>query len=66
MISEAPDRPQPRLDRDAGTGMPATILSKLRCTVLGSRFVVLSHNTIRGAAGGTLKVAEAPAAGGRP
>ncbi len=65
VISEAPDRPQPRLDRDAGAGMSATIGRTRRCPVLGWRFVVLSHNTIRGAAGGTLKVAEALAAGGR-
>lgn len=65
VISEAPDRPQPRLDRDAGTGMAATIGRVRRCPVLGWRFVVLSHNTIRGAAGGTLKVAEALLAGGR-
>lgn len=65
IVSDAPDRPQPRLDRDAGEGMAATIGRVRPCPVLGWRFVVLSHNTIRGAAGGTVKVAETLAAGGR-
>lgn len=65
VVSHAPDRPQPRLDRDAGIGMTATIGRVRPCPVLGWRFVVLSHNTIRGAAGGTLKIAESLAAGGR-
>ncbi|MFN7966133.1 MAG: aspartate-semialdehyde dehydrogenase [Acidobacteriota bacterium] len=52
------DRPQPRLDRMAGGGM-AVVVSKVRvCPVLGLKFEVLSHNTVRGAAGGTLLIAE--------
>ena len=65
VISRAPDRPQPRLDRDAGIGMTATIGRVRPCPALGWRFVVLSHNTIRGAAGGTLRIAESLVAGGR-
>ncbi|MFQ3660129.1 MAG: aspartate-semialdehyde dehydrogenase [Anaerolineae bacterium] len=52
------DRPQPRRDRDAGNGM-ATSIGRLRmCPVLGYKFVTLSHNTIRGAAGSSILNAE--------
>jgi aspartate-semialdehyde dehydrogenase len=52
------NRPQPRLDRDAGGGM-ATVIGRLRpCEVLDVRFVCLAHNTIRGAAGGSVLNAE--------
>ncbi len=55
---DEPDRPQPRFDRQTGKGMSAT-MGKLRpCPVLGWKFEVLSHNTIRGAAGGTVLLAE--------
>jgi aspartate-semialdehyde dehydrogenase len=55
--SEA-DRPQPRLDRMTGKGM-ATVVGRLRPDpVFDIRMVVLSHNTIRGAAGGSLYNAE--------
>ncbi len=47
----APDRPQPRLDRDRGRGM-AAVAGRLRpCNIFDWKFTVLSHNTIRGAAG---------------
>jgi aspartate-semialdehyde dehydrogenase len=53
-----PDRPQPRLDRMEGRGM-ATIVGRLRPDpIFHVRFVVLSHNTIRGAAGGSVYNAE--------
>lgn len=52
------DRPQPRLDRDRENGM-ATIIGRIRpCEVLDYKFVVLSHNTIRGAAGAAILNAE--------
>jgi len=55
---EERDRPQPRKDRDAGRGM-AVIVGRLReCPVMDCRFVALSHNTIRGAAGGAILSAE--------
>ncbi len=58
VIREEPNRPQPRLDRDAGQGM-ATSIGRLRpCAVLDVRFVTLAHNTIRGAAGGSVLNAE--------
>jgi aspartate-semialdehyde dehydrogenase len=52
------DRPQPRLDRDAENGM-ATVVGRLReCKVLDYKFVLLGHNTLRGAAGATVLNAE--------
>lgn len=55
---DAPDRPQPQYDRDAERGMGVTIGRLRRCEVLDYRFVCLSHNTIRGAAGAALLNAE--------
>lgn len=52
------DRPQPRFDVDAGHGMTATIGRLRPCNVLDWKFTVLSHNTIRGAAGAALLNAE--------
>lgn len=52
------DRPQPRLDRDAGRGMSVTVGRIARDTVMDYRFVALSHNTIRGAAGAAILNAE--------
>ena len=55
---EANDRPQPRFDIDMGAGM-TTVVGRLRpCSVLDWKFTVLSHNTIRGAAGAALLNAE--------
>jgi aspartate-semialdehyde dehydrogenase len=54
----APDRPQPRFDIDLGAGM-TTAVGRLRpCGVLDWKFTVLSHNTIRGAAGAAVLNAE--------
>lgn len=58
VVAAAEDRPQPRLDRAAGEGMSAVVGRVRPCPVLGLRFSVLTHNTIRGAAGGTLLVGE--------
>jgi len=58
------DRPQPRLDRGLGAGMAAVVGRVRECPALGLRMEVLSHNTIRGAAGGTLLIAELLAARG--
>lgn len=58
LYQSAADRPQTRLDRDAGAGMTVT-LGRLRpCSILQYKFVLLGHNTIRGAAGGSLLNAE--------
>jgi aspartate-semialdehyde dehydrogenase len=54
----AVDRPQPRLDRMRGHGMAATVGRLRECALLDWKFVVLSHNTIRGAAGAALLNAE--------
>jgi aspartate-semialdehyde dehydrogenase len=54
----AVDRPQPRLDRMRGNGMAATIGRLRECSLLDWKFVVLSHNTIRGAAGAAVLNAE--------
>jgi aspartate-semialdehyde dehydrogenase len=54
----ANDRPQPRFDADLGAGMTATVGRLRPCGVLDWKFTVLSHNTIRGAAGAALLNAE--------
>jgi aspartate-semialdehyde dehydrogenase len=58
------DRPQPRRDRDAGNGMAASVGRVRACPLLDLRLVALSHNTIRGAAGGALLNAELLVASG--
>ncbi len=58
ILHTAPDRPQPRLDRLAGGGMP-THVGRLRPDpIFDYKFLVLGHNTIRGAAGGAILNAE--------
>lgn len=58
VVRDEPDRPQTRRDRDTGRGM-STVVGRVRpCPILGVKFVCLSHNTIRGAAGGSLLNAE--------
>jgi aspartate-semialdehyde dehydrogenase len=58
ILHTADDRPQPRLDRLAGRGM-ATQVGRLRPDPLFDwKFIVLGHNTIRGAAGGAILNAE--------
>lgn len=65
VVMEAPDRPQPRLDRDLDGGMAVTVGRVRPCPVLTLRFIVLSHNLERGAAGAALLNAELAAARGR-
>lgn len=50
----AKDAPQPKLHRLFGEGMSVVIGRLRRCSLLGWKFVVLSHNTVRGAAGSAL------------
>ena len=52
------DRPQTKLDRDFEHGMGITFGRLRKDNVLGWKFVALSHNTIRGAAGGAILLAE--------
>jgi len=58
VVRDEPDRPQTYLDRDAGHGMAVTAGRVRHCEVLHVKFVLLSHNTIRGAAGGAILNAE--------
>jgi aspartate-semialdehyde dehydrogenase len=58
IVREERDRPQPRFDRDAGRGMSAVVGRIRPCPVFDIRLVVLSHNTIRGAAGAAILNAE--------
>ena len=55
---EEDDRPQTKLDRDYGNGMGITIGRLREDRILDYRFVCLSHNTLRGAAGGAVLMAE--------
>jgi aspartate-semialdehyde dehydrogenase len=58
IFREEADRPQPRKDRDAENGMAVTVGRLRPCKVFDYRFVGLSHNTVRGAAGGAILMAE--------
>jgi aspartate-semialdehyde dehydrogenase len=53
-----PDRPQPRRDRDGGAGMLVTVGRIRECPLLDIRLVSVSHNTLRGAASGSILNAE--------
>lgn len=57
-VETRPDRPQPRLDLERGKGMTVTVGRLRPCPILDLRFVCLSHNTIRGAAGAAVQNAE--------
>jgi aspartate-semialdehyde dehydrogenase len=59
------DRPQPRLDRNRGKGMAATVGRLRPCSLLDWKFTVLSHNTIRGGAGAAVLNGEFLAATGK-
>jgi aspartate-semialdehyde dehydrogenase len=65
VVRDEPDRPQPRLDRDAGNGMSVSVGRIREDNVLDYRFVALSHNTIRGAAGAAILNAELLIANGK-
>ncbi len=57
-VRREPDRPQPIRDRDVERGMAITVGRVRPCPLLDLRFVVLGHNTLRGAAGGAIHNAE--------
>ncbi len=62
---DGPDSPQPRLHLELEKGM-ATVIGRLRpCPLFGWKFVALTHNTLRGAAGGAILAAELALADGR-
>jgi aspartate-semialdehyde dehydrogenase len=58
VVRVEPDRPQTRLDRDAGRGMAVSVGRVRSCDVLDIKFIALGHNTIRGAAGASVLNAE--------
>ena len=57
-VTDEPSRPQTRLDRDNGNGMSITVGRVFPDNVFDYRFVALSHNTVRGAAGSAILNAE--------
>ena len=57
-VCDEPTRPQPRLDRDSGNGMTITVGRVFPDNIFDYRFVALSHNTVRGAAGSAVLNAE--------
>jgi aspartate-semialdehyde dehydrogenase len=58
IIREEQDRPQPRKDREVDKGMAVSVGRIRPCNVFDIRFVAVSHNTVRGAAGGGILNAE--------
>ena len=58
IMHDEPDRPQPRLDRDAEDGMSVSVGRVQDCNVLDVKLVSLVHNTLRGAASGAILNAE--------
>jgi aspartate-semialdehyde dehydrogenase len=58
LVRTEENRPQPRLDRMTGKGMTTVVGRVRKDSLLDARLVVLSHNTIRGAAGGSIYNAE--------
>lgn len=59
-----PDRPQPKLDRNTENGMAVCIGRLREDTLFDYKFACMSHNTLRGAAGGGVLLAELLAAKG--
>lgn len=58
IYNSLPDRPQPRLDRGVGNGYSVTVGRVRRCNVFDIRLVLFGHNTVVGAAGGSILNAE--------
>jgi aspartate-semialdehyde dehydrogenase len=58
IVRHEPDRPQPRRDRDAGDGMSVSVGRVRPCPIFDIRLVTVVHNTVRGAAGGSVLNAE--------
>jgi aspartate-semialdehyde dehydrogenase len=58
ILRKEPDRPQPRLDRMANAGMSVSIGRLRPCPILDIRLVAVVHNTLRGAASGSILNAE--------
>ena len=58
VVRREPERPQPRLDASTGGGMTTVVGRVRRDPIWDLKFVVVSHNTVRGAAGGAIYNAE--------
>ena len=58
LVRLEPDRPQPRRDRDASKGMSVTVGNIRPCPLLDLRMISVVHNTLRGAASGSILNAE--------
>ncbi len=60
-VFDEPDRPQPRLDRDVGRGYTVSVgtVRQDSCSLFDIEYTALSHNTVIGAAGGSVLNAEA-------
>lgn len=58
IVRREPNRPQPIFDRDDANGMTSVVGRVRECPLLGTKFVVLGHNTVRGAAGASILNAE--------
>ena len=64
VVTDAPARPQPRLDVERDGGMTVTVGRVRPCRLLGYKLAALGHNTVRGAAGAAILNAELMAADG--
>ena len=64
VVTDAPDRPQTRRDVAAGNGMTVTVGRIREDPLFDVKLVALGHNTVRGAAGGSVLNAELIAAQG--
>ncbi len=66
LVTDAPDRPQPRRDVNAGRGMSVVVGRVREDALLDVKLVAMGHNTIRGAAGGSILNAELCVVGAPP
>lgn len=57
-VLDGDNRPQPRLDRELGGGMQVSVGRVRKCPLFSYKFVLCSHNTVVGAAGGSIQNAE--------
>jgi aspartate-semialdehyde dehydrogenase len=58
VVREEPNRPRPNRDRDTEKGMASVVGRVRECPIFGVKYVLLGHNTIRGAAGASILNAE--------
>jgi len=58
VVRREPNRPQPMFDRDDASGMASVVGRVRECPLLGTKYVLLGHNTVRGAAGASILNAE--------